>query len=141
MVPKLDSAYMSHSAQVRKDWKDDPLCHDTGTFEGMTGMFQRAADLDALGHGKVVDGLSNEIGCPVWIGHGSGDKVTSFPASERVFGELVVKETGDKTFKNFEGAYHKLHAEPDGVGEEFAKEVGEWIVKHASQGDHTKPKL
>lgn len=128
MLQKLDSQWMSRDAQVRKDWEEDKLCHDTGTLEGLAGMLQRAADLTALGEGKKVEGMKLDPGCPVWLGHGSGDRVCSPEVSRRVFEKLAVE---DKTFNGYEGAYHKLHAEPEGVKEEFLKDVGEWILKHA----------
>jgi acylglycerol lipase len=87
----------------------------------------RAAKLAALGEGKEVPGLKLDPGCPVWLGHGSEDGVTSYDASKKLFEKLKV---ADKTFKTYHGAYHKLHAEPEGVKEEFVKHVGEWILAH-----------
>jgi acylglycerol lipase len=127
MLQKLNSRYMSRDPQVRKDWEEDKLCHNTGTLGGMAGMLQRAAELTALGEGKAVGGLKLDPGCPVWLGHGSADCVTSYDGSKRLFEKLKVE---DKTFKTYEGAYHKLHAEPEGVKEEFVKDVGEWILAH-----------
>jgi alpha-beta hydrolase superfamily lysophospholipase len=34
----------------------------------------------------------------------------------------------EKRFASYEGGYHKMHAEPDGKGEEFARDVGDWIA-------------
>lgn len=133
MVQKLDSKYMSHDPQVRKDWEDDSLCHDTGTLEGLAGMLQRAADLTALAEGKSVEGLKLNPGCPVWLGHGTEDYVCSFEESKRLFEKLEVE---DKTFKAYEGSYHKLHAEPDGVKEEFGRDVGEWILSHVPEQEN-----
>lgn len=127
MLQKLDSTYMSRDPQVRKDWEEDKLCHDTGTLEGLAGMLQRAAELATLSEGKKVPGLKLDPGCPVWLGHGSEDRVTSFDASKRLFEQLKAE---DKTFKTYDGAYHKLHAEPKGVKEEFVKDVGDWILAH-----------
>jgi acylglycerol lipase len=127
LLQKFDSTYMSRDVQVRKDWEEDELCHDTGTLEGLAAMLTRAANLAALGEGKKVPGLKLDPGCPVWLGHGSEDRVTSFDASKRLFEKLKVE---DKTFKTYNGAYHKLHAEPEGVKEEFVKDVGEWILAH-----------
>ena len=129
MLQKLDPKHVSRSPKVQQEWDDDELCHDTGTLGGMAGMLQRAADLVSLSEGKAMPGLTKRLGCPVWFGHGDGDKVTSHSASKKLCDVLEV-EGGDKTFKTYPGAYHKLHAEPDGVGEEFARDVGEWIVKH-----------
>jgi acylglycerol lipase len=127
MLQKLDSTYMSRDPQVRKDWEEDKLCHDTATLGGMAEMLQRAAELTALGEGKAVEGLKLDPGCPVWLGHGSADRVTSYDGSKKLFEKLKVE---DKTFRTYEGAYHKLHAEPEGVKEEFVKDVGEWILAH-----------
>jgi acylglycerol lipase len=141
MLQKLDSTYMSRDPQVRKDWEEDRLCHDTGTLEGLAGMLQRAAELTAIGEGKVVEGLKLDPGCPLWVGHGNADRVTSYDGSKKLFEKLKVE---DKTFKTYEGASHKLHAEPEGVKEEFLKDVGEWISAHLpgrSEETNAKAKL
>ena len=143
MLQSLDSSHMSRDPQVRKDWEEDKLCHDTGTLEGLAGMLERAAELTALGYGKAVQGLKLDPGCPVWLGHGSEDKVCSFDEAWKLFERLEVK---DKTFREYKGAYHKLHAEPEGVKEEFVRDVGEWILGHLPekwkmQGEEVRSKL
>ena len=141
MLQKLDSTYMSRDPQVRKDWEEDKLCHDTGTLEGLAGMLQRAAELTTLGNGKTVEGLKLDPGCAVWLGHGNEDRVTSFDESRRLFEKLKVE---DKTFKAYGGAYHKLHAESEGVKEAFVRDVGEWILAHVPReaaGTDVKAKL
>lgn len=75
---------------------EDPLCHDTGTLEGLAGMLDRADDLDC-NRLDIVDGR-------FWIGHGSADRVTSFDSSKRLFERLRVS---DKVFREYEGWYHK----------------------------------
>ena len=120
---------MSRSAKVRQEWVDDPLCHDTGTLEGLKGLLQRAADLEALSHGHKVHGLTTKVPCPVWVSHGTADKVVSLVAAQRLFGVLDAP-SGDKVFQTYPDAYHKLHAEPDGVGEQYAKDAAEWILAH-----------
>lgn len=141
-LQKLDSTYMSRDPQVRKDWEEDKLCHNTSTLEGLAGMLQRAAELTSLSEGREVEGLKLDPGCPVWVGHGSEDRVTNFAESKRLLEQLRVE---DKTFKTYEGAYHKLHAEPDGVKDEFARDVGEWILAHTlaqvAGGSGVKAKL
>ncbi len=126
MVQRLDPKYISRSPQVQKEWDNDALCHDTGTLQGMAGMLQRAADLVAISTGAAVPNMTKTLPCPVWFGHGTDDKIISYPASKKLFDALDAPD-GDRTFKPYEGAYHKLHAEPDGVGEEFARDVGEWV--------------
>lgn len=128
----LDAAFMSRSTKVQRDWIDDPLCHDTGTLEGLKGLLQRAGDLSALSHGRKVAGLTTKMPCPVLISHGTADKVISFPAAERLFSVLEAPGN-DKVFQAYQGGYHKLHAEPDGDAERFAKDVGNWIIAHANR--------
>jgi len=132
MKQKLDPTYMSRSARVRQEWVDDPLCHDTGTFAGLDGMLQRSADLSRLSRAQKVSSLSTSVPCPLWFSHGTSDHVISYPSSKRLFAVLKAPKD-DKTFKAYADAYHKLHAEPDGVGEQFAKDVGEWIIAHAAK--------
>ena len=97
MVSKLDPQWMCHDKAMCKDWEDDELCHDTGTLEGLSGMLDRAAELDT-GKATISDG-----GTSIFIGHGTGDMCTSHEASKRFFETLKVK---DKTLKLYEGCYH-----------------------------------
>jgi acylglycerol lipase len=126
---KLEAKYLSRSEQVRKDWIDDPLCHDTGTMEGLKGMLQRSADLSHLSHGRRVPGYSTKLPCPVWFSFGDGDRVLSHLAAQQLF-NVVDAPNKDKTLKIYPGAYHKLHAEPDGDGAQYAKDAGDWILVH-----------
>jgi acylglycerol lipase len=155
LLQKLESKHLCRDPQVCRDWVDDELCHDTGTLEGLAAMLQRAADLTAFALGKPVSGVATKTtfghtqggseSVPLWIGHGTEDKVTSCELSKTIFGRLDVK---DKTLKLYEGAYHKLHAEPDGVAEEVADDVATWILARAESEaartvdtKNTRPKL
>ena len=96
-------------------------------------MLQRAADLVTLSTSTRAaavppTGLTKTLPCPVWFGHGTDDKLTSYPASKKLFDVLSAPDR-DRTFRTYEAAYHKLHAEPDGVGEGFARDVGEWVLE------------
>jgi acylglycerol lipase len=154
LVQKLESKHLCRDPQVCRDWVNDELCHDTGTLECFVEMMQRAADLTALSTGQTVQGLGLKTAfgidqpgsesVPIWIGHGTEDMGTSSAASETMFNMLDVK---DKTLKLYDGAYHKLHGEPDGVAAEFANDVATWILertspeKHIEASDGIKPKL
>lgn len=140
MVQKLDAGYMSRSPKVCEDWVADPLCHDTGTLQGLAAMLDRAAQLDRLSRHQSVTNLSSKLptGCALWLGYGTGDRVTSGEASRRLFDVLEVGTSqGDdvKVVREYDGAYHKLHAEPDGVGEAFARDVGSWVAQRAKVSD------
>ena len=96
MVQKLDAQWVSRDETVQKEWAEDPLCHDTGTLEGLAGMLDRAHELDT----GLVDVKEGSF----WIGHGTGDRVTSYDASRKWFERLEVE---DKEFKIYEGWFHK----------------------------------
>ena len=149
MVQKLESKWQSRDPAVNKEWADDELCHDTGTFEGLEGMIARGNELDKdivvvrdnAGQGQTVS---------VWIGHGNGDRVTSYEASKNWFDRLDVK---DKEFKTYEGWYHKcmlstqivdpctegllitVHAEPGDDKVIFANDVADWILARVGTGE------
>ncbi|KIX98856.1 uncharacterized protein Z520_05317 [Fonsecaea multimorphosa CBS 102226] len=129
---KLNAAYLSRSEKVCQDWVNDPLCHDTGTLEGLKGLLQREAELSHLSHGRTVHGYTSKVPCPIWFSFGTGDKILSHLAAKQLFNVLEAPNK-DKTFKAYPDAYHKLHAEPDGLGEQFAKDVGEWILAHGNK--------
>ena len=105
MVQRIDAKLVSRDKDVCQAFKMDELCHDMGTFEGFSGMLTRAAELD---HGMAApaDGKGEEEGYQyrIWVGHGSGDRVTSYEASERFMNRLAVT---DKEFKTYDGWFHK----------------------------------
>lgn len=121
---------LSRDPEIIKDLYADDLCHDTGTLEGLAQMLDRA---DALNTGKTK---LNKGVKSLWIGHGSGDKGTSFPASERYFKRIT--GVPDKEFKVYDGAYHMLHADLKEVISAFAKDTGDWIL--ARSGDEAPVK-
>lgn len=99
MNNQLEAKWVSRDEQVVKDYVADALCHDTGTLEGLAGMLQRAEELDK-GHVKFED----REGCRLWVAHGTGDRTTSFEASERFVNRLNLR---DLEFKRYEKWYHK----------------------------------
>lgn len=113
---------LTRDTAVQQSLREDDLCHDTGTLEGLAGMLDRTGD---LANGKYK--LSKEVKS-LWLGHGDQDHVTSYAESKRWF----EKQTGleDKTFKTYEGWLHQLHAE---VGREvFYEDVKRWILERSS---------
>lgn len=103
MVNKLESKLISRDPVVCKRFEDDPLCHDTGTLEGLAGLLDRT---NALSSGKIVipDNAGEGGVTRIWIGHGDQDGITSHAASKRLFDALQVK---DKEFKSYPGHYHR----------------------------------
>lgn len=135
---KMKSSDLCRNSKICREWEEDELCYTIGTLEGLTGMLQRSADLTSLANGNKVPGLglrtrigligTNQASVPIWIGHGTCDKVTDFATTQQLFERLDVK---DKMMKSYNNAFHKLHVELDGVAEEFLNDVSEWILKHA----------
>ena len=107
VVPKaqlkneLDEKLLSHNEADNQSWKEDPLCHDMGTLEGLEGMLRRAEELDVgimkLGKGKEWDGVR------VLAFHGDADRITSHEATRQVVARMG---EGEKRVKIFEGAFH-----------------------------------
>ncbi|EME48910.1 hypothetical protein DOTSEDRAFT_67839 [Dothistroma septosporum NZE10] len=124
MMQPLDASKMCRDPDVCKEWAADPLCHDTGTLEGLAGMLDRAADLD---EGKVViDESCGEAGkLRLWVGFGTGDQILSEPTCRKWIDGLKVE---DKEYRLYEGWYHKLHAEPGQDKFTFANDVAQWIL-------------
>ena len=98
MQTKLQAELNSRDEAYNQSYVDDPLCHDTGTLEGLAGMLERAEELDT---GKV---LIEDEDLRLLICHGSGDRITSYDASKRYFERLG--KVRDKTYKSYDGWYH-----------------------------------
>ncbi|KAF4547624.1 Serine aminopeptidase-like protein 2 [Elsinoe fawcettii] len=135
--PKTEG--VCHDSAMLQDWLDDPLCHDTVTLESSVAMVDREAALSLLTSGQIDEarkaGLTNVLPCPILWAHGSEDGAVSFESSERLCSTLNVtgfehekgRGTGKK-FIRYEGAYHQLHAEPDGLKEKFASDIADWVT-------------
>ena len=104
MVQKLDPKMMSRDPDVCRQYDADILCHDTGTLEGLAGMLQRAEELE---RGAVT--ITEKDDLQIWVGHGSGDRVCSFDATQKFMDRLRVK---DKEFKIYDGWFHKRRPIP-----------------------------
>jgi acylglycerol lipase len=95
---ELDHNVLSHNKESNLDWKNDELCHDYGTLEGLAGSLGRADDL----HRGVVQAEDFD-GLRFLFVHGTEDKVTSHEATKKLVDRLQVK---NKFFKSYEGTYH-----------------------------------
>ncbi|KAL1958200.1 hypothetical protein VTO42DRAFT_5055 [Malbranchea cinnamomea] len=124
----LDPYLMCRDKRVCEDWKNDPLCHNLGTLEGLAGLLDRSAWLRKL---KSGDRASPKEDTALWVCHGTADQINDFEASKR-FSQVV--GVRDKTFKAYEGGFHKLHGEPDGIKEALAKDIAEWILDRCDSG-------
>ncbi|POY76541.1 A/B superfamily hydrolase [Rhodotorula taiwanensis] len=112
--------------QVQKEYANDPLCKQVGTFRGVGDMLvggQQTVDRDYV---RFPHSL------PLLVVHGEGDLVTDCESSEE-FAEKVRKEGAkDVTFKSFPGFFHEMHNEP---GEDKWTEINYilgWLTSHVS---------
>lgn len=138
MVQKIQAQYVSKNQAVVDDITNDKgvLYHNTGTLEGLAGMLDRAAWLNSRkspaavaaatpkGIAQAQTQLSLSVP-PLWVGHGSDDRITWFDATRRLVDGM--HDVADKSFASYEGAYHKLMNEPNGVAEKMTSDVMAWM--------------
>ncbi|KAJ3499149.1 hypothetical protein NLG97_g574 [Lecanicillium saksenae] len=107
--------YLSRDPAIAEEIRNDPLCHNTGTLEGLASLLDRTG---ALSSGAVK--LGSDVS--FFIAHGTEDKACSYDASKKFYEE---QSATDKTHKTYEGAFHQIHA--DTCKEDFTKDVIDWI--------------
>ena len=113
---------MSRDPEVVESVRNDPLCHDTGTLEGLASMLDRTT---------LLAGGSHKLGAHVqslFLTHGTADGACSYDKAMKWYGEQ--DQLSDKTVKSYEGAYHQLHA--DLCKEEFASDVVKWVLERSN---------
>jgi alpha-beta hydrolase superfamily lysophospholipase len=96
----LNPDHLSTIKEVGRQYVKDPLVHDRISAAMGMGMLKAADSLNEY---------NGSFPCPLLILHGTGDQITSVPAS-RAFAERV---SGDITYRPWEGLYHELHNEAD----------------------------
>lgn len=116
IIPAED---LSRDPAVVESLKNDELCHDTGTLEGMASLLDRTS---ALSSGSVKASKSVKS---LFLAHGTDDKACSPEAAKKWMDEQVNVE--DRTTKMYEGAYHQLH--DDYCKKEFTADMADWILK------------
>ena len=127
MAQRIPPENLTRDPEVCKSLQEDTLLHDMGTLEGLSGMLERSA---ALEHGKAK--LNKSVGS-IWLGHGTGDKATSYDASKKWFAEQT--QVADREFKTYDGWYHQLHADLAKDRPVFQQDVGDWILARAGSSD------
>ncbi|OAA64521.1 alpha beta hydrolase fold family [Niveomyces insectorum RCEF 264] len=122
----IPAEYMSRDPAVVADVRQDALCHDTGTLEGLAALLDRVGDL-ASSRCPPGPGVTS-----LWLGHGDADPCTSFAASKAWF-DTSAARVPDRTFRAYAGWLHQLHAEPVVDRQLFYKEVGDWILARSGE--------
>ncbi|KAG8720944.1 hypothetical protein FRC09_008715 [Ceratobasidium sp. 395] len=112
---------LSHDPAVGAAYKADPFVKFIGTTQGVYDMLTGGKEL------ADQDVTNWPPDLPLLVIHGTADNVCSFPTAEKFVKEAPAK---DKKFVPFEGGYHELHNEPDGVQEKLAETVVGWVLEH-----------
>jgi acylglycerol lipase len=97
---ELDVTKISRDAAVVAAYRADPLVHDKVSAAAGIALMEGAAWLDAY---------AGTVPCPILIGHGTADALTSQPASAALAQRLI----GDVTYRAWPDFYHEIHNEPE----------------------------
>lgn len=119
-VAKLDSKYICRDPAVVKKYEDDPLNYHGKLKAGFGAACLRMLD-------KSLNKL-NELCCPLLIMHGDQDKLCELSGSQIL---NTMASSKDKTLSIYEGGFHQIHKEPDGMAERCHKEIVDWLVNHS----------
>lgn len=140
MVNKLNPKLLSRNPDIPKRFQADPLCHETGTLEGLAGMLDRAA---ALENGDVMlkEGAGEGGKTRLLVLHGTADGICDFSATKQMYDRLSGIQ--DREMKVYEGGFHVLHAEPGDDGKKFREDVEKWMMDRSGplEGGVAKPRL
>ena len=115
--------HLSRDPAIVESIRNDPLCHNTGTLEGLASLLDRTATLSS---GTVKLGKQVQS---IWLAHGTEDKTCSYDVAMNWLDGQPIE---DKEKKSYDGAYHQLHS--DLCKEEFGRDLVAWIMKRAGGG-------
>ena len=108
---KLDVNSISRDKEEVKKYSEDPMVHDR--ISTIFFLSAHEAGLYALEHAK-------EFGYPLYIFHGTEDKLTSHDASKQ-----FAEARPASNWKSWVGLYHECHNEPE--KEEVLDSMIEWV--------------
>ncbi|TFY63419.1 hypothetical protein EVG20_g6321 [Dentipellis fragilis] len=108
---------LSHDPQIAEDNKKDKLCGKGASLRCVDDMLSKGVMLVESGYKSWPADL------PVLLFHGTADEVNLFDATKEFFEKVPAK---DKTFTPYEGGFHELHNEPDGVKEKVIEDCIAW---------------
>lgn len=115
--------HLSRDPAIVESVRNDALCHNTGTLEGLASLLDRTALLssDQVRLGKQVRS--------VLLAQGTQDKVCSYDAAVKFVEQQHA--IADKTSRSYDGAYHQLHA--DHCKDQFAEDLVNWILERCPE--------
>ena len=110
----LAAHFISHDEKVVAAYKSDPYVHD---------KLSTSTGVAILEMGEWLDKFSGVFSIPVLLMHGSGDKITSAPATKEFYERLA----GEVTYKEWKDLYHEMHNEPE--KEDLFSFTFDWMQK------------
>jgi acylglycerol lipase len=104
MVNELDAKLLTRAPEIQKQFEEDPLCHNTGTLEGLAGMLDRATGLES-GNIRVPKDAGEGGKTRILLSHGTADGVCEYSATVKLYERL--DSIDDKELKLYDGWYHQ----------------------------------
>jgi alpha-beta hydrolase superfamily lysophospholipase len=121
IVPNLPTQKVNPDLLTRDEAEkekavNDPLIYQAGTKAGLAKALL----------GRIIETKTKfaNFNYPVLIMHGGADKITNIKGSKSLFAQA---KSADKTFKEWEGAYHEIFNETNRV--EVIGYMCDWIEK------------
>lgn len=114
MTSPLDVSAISRDQEEVRKYAADPLIHDKASIRLYNSIQENG--LWALEH-------ADELKVPMFLMHGSGDKITSASASQ----EFAQKAGALVTLRLWDGLYHEIHNEPEKA--EVIQAMVDWLDK------------
>lgn len=121
--------HLSRDPAIVESVRNDALCHNTGTLEGLASLLDRTVMLSS---GQVR--LGKQVRSVLLV-HGTGDRVCSYDAAIKFMERQHAVE--DKTSRTYDGAYHQLHS--DHCKDDFAKYLMGWILDRCQAPTSSSP--
>jgi alpha-beta hydrolase superfamily lysophospholipase len=116
-VVPLDLDLISRDPDVVRIYKEDPLVYSDKV------RARTAVELERLS--LMLQSKLHQLTVPVWIGHGSLDRVTD-PEGSKFLHQRAAST--DKTLNMYHGLFHEILNEPE--GQVVIHDMVLWLSKH-----------
>ncbi|KAF9501318.1 lysophospholipase [Pleurotus eryngii] len=117
----VKAEHLSHDDESNTSYLKDPLIKPSGSLKGIHDMLTGGEQLLEVHYKHWPESL------PVYIVHGSEDKVTC-PKASKAFHDKI--SAHKKQYELIEGGFHELQNEPDGVKEKVYDGIIAFIEAH-----------
>lgn len=113
---KIDVNELSRNAESNRLYQADWLVHDLVSLQTIGELFEAGQAL--------LDRRYEEIHTPLFLAHGTKDKVTDYNATKSFHEKL--QGITEASFKSYDGCFHELHNEPE--QEKCIQDYIDWIL-------------